>query len=89
MESPERLLNETALCLHRIVADLSSKKQEALDRLPRSDQVLGGQKVLVVDDDVRNLFALNSVQERRGMIVLTAGAGCETLATLIFYFVNV
>ena len=75
VESPERLLDETALFLHRVVADLPAEKQKMLDRLHRSDEALVGKKVLVVDDDVRNIFALSSVLERRGMTVLTAGTG--------------
>jgi CheY-like chemotaxis protein/signal transduction histidine kinase/HAMP domain-containing protein len=82
VESPERLLDETALFLHRVVTDLPSEKQKMLDRLHRSDEALVGRKVLVVDDDVRNIFALSSVLERRGMVVLTAGTGREAIATL-------
>jgi CheY-like chemotaxis protein len=82
VESPERLLDETALFLHRVVADLPPEKQKMLDRLHRSDDALVGRKVLVVDDDVRNIFALSSVLERRGMTVLTAGTGREAIATL-------
>jgi CheY-like chemotaxis protein len=82
VESPERLLDETALFLHRVVADLPPEKQKMLDRLHRSDDALVGRKVLVVDDDVRNIFALSSVLERRGMVVLTAGTGREAISTL-------
>jgi CheY-like chemotaxis protein/HAMP domain-containing protein/putative methionine-R-sulfoxide reductase with GAF domain len=82
VESPERLLDETALFLHRVLADLPPAKQQMLDRLHRSDDDLLGKKVLVVDDDVRNIFALSSVLERRGMEVLTAGTGHEAIATL-------
>jgi HAMP domain-containing protein/CheY-like chemotaxis protein/signal transduction histidine kinase len=82
VESPERLLDETALFLHRVVADLPPEKQQMLDRLHRSDDALVGKKVLVVDDDVRNIFALSSVLERRGMTVLTAGTGREAIETL-------
>ncbi len=82
VESPERLLDETALFLHRIVTDLPPEKQKMLDRLHHSDEALVGKKVLVVDDDVRNIFALSSVLERRGMTVLTAGTGREAIATL-------
>ena len=53
-----------------------------LEQLHRSDDALVGKKVLVVDDDVRNIFALSSVLERRGMTVLTAGTGREAIATL-------
>ena len=82
VESPERLLDETALFLHRVIADLPPQKQNMLDRLHRSDDALVGKKVLVVDDDVRNIFALSSVLERRGMNVLTAGTGKAAIATL-------
>jgi len=82
VESPERLLDETALFLHRVVADLPPEKQKMLDRLHHSDDALQGKKVLVVDDDVRNIFALSSLLERRGMTVLTAGTGREAIATL-------
>ncbi|MBV8207154.1 MAG: response regulator, partial [Acidobacteria bacterium] len=82
VESPERLLDETALFLHRVIADLPVEKQKMLDRLHRSDEALVGKKVLVVDDDVRNIFALSSVLERRGMTVLTAGTGREAIEML-------
>jgi CheY-like chemotaxis protein/HAMP domain-containing protein/GAF domain-containing protein len=82
VESPERLLDETALFLHRVVADLPVERQRMLEKLHGSDEALAGKKVLIVDDDVRNIFALSSVLERRGMIVLTAGTGREAIATL-------
>ncbi|MBV8115369.1 MAG: HAMP domain-containing protein, partial [Silvibacterium sp.] len=82
VESPERLLDETALFLHRVVANLPSDKQRMLERLHNSDEALVGKKVLVVDDDVRNIFALSSVLERRGMTVLTASTGREAISTL-------
>jgi CheY-like chemotaxis protein len=82
VESPERLLDETALFLHRVVADLPPEKQKMLDKLHRSDDALVGKKVLVVDDDMRNIFALSSVLERRGMNVLTAGTGREAISIL-------
>ena len=82
VESPERLLDETALFLHRVVADLPQEKQKMLDRLHRSDEALMGKRVLVVDDDMRNIFALSSVLERRGMAVLTAETGREAVSIL-------
>jgi CheY-like chemotaxis protein len=82
VESPERLLDETGLFLHRVVAELPPEKQKMLDRLHRSDDALIGRKVLVVDDDMRNIFALSSVLERRGMQVLTAGTGREAISML-------
>ncbi len=82
VESPERLLDETALFLHRVVSDLPAEKQRMLERLHRSDDDLVGKTVLVVDDDVRNIFALSSVLERRGMNVLTASNGNEAVNIL-------
>jgi CheY-like chemotaxis protein len=79
VESPERLLDETALFLHRVVADLPPEKQRMLERLHGSDEDLEGRIVLLVDDDARNIFALSSVLERRGMRVLTATTGSEAI----------
>ncbi len=80
VESPERLLDETALFLHRVFSDLPSEKQRMLERLNSSDEDLVGRTVLLVDDDSRNIFALSSVLERRGMQVLTATTGSEAIA---------
>jgi len=82
VKSPERLLDETALFLHRDISNLPPHKQQMLEQLHRSDEELRGRKVLVVDDDVRNIFALGSVLERHGMKVVTAQTGHEALATL-------
>jgi HAMP domain-containing protein/CheY-like chemotaxis protein len=79
VESPERLLDETALFLHRVVADLPRVKQMMLERLHRSDEDLVGKTVLLVDDDARNIFALSSALERRSMKVLTATTGSEAI----------
>ncbi|MGH7037498.1 MAG: response regulator, partial [Stellaceae bacterium] len=82
VESPERLLDETALFLHRVVSDLPADKQKMLERLHSSDEDLVGKTVLLVDDDARNIFALSSVLERRGMRVLTATTGREAIEFL-------
>jgi CheY-like chemotaxis protein/HAMP domain-containing protein/signal transduction histidine kinase len=82
VESPERLLDETSLFLHRVVTDLPQEKQRMLERLTNSDEDLVGQTALLVDDDARNIFALSSVLERRGMRVLTATTGSEAVALL-------
>jgi HAMP domain-containing protein/CheY-like chemotaxis protein/signal transduction histidine kinase len=82
VESPERLLDETALFLHRVVADLPTAKQQMLERLHSSDEDLMHRTVLLVDDDARNIFALSSVLERRGMEVLTATTGSEAIGVL-------
>jgi CheY-like chemotaxis protein len=79
VESPERLLDETALFLHRVITDLPTEKQRMLERLNGSDEDLVGRTVLLVDDDSRNIFALSSVLERRGMRVLTATTGHEAI----------
>jgi CheY-like chemotaxis protein len=63
VESPERLLDETALFLHRVVDRLPPEKQRMLERLHGSDENLVGQKLLLVDDDPRNIFALSSILE--------------------------
>ncbi|HEX5509001.1 MAG TPA: HAMP domain-containing protein [Pseudolabrys sp.] len=80
VESPERLLDETALFMHRVVTDLPIEKQRMLERLTGSDEDLVGRTALLVDDDARNIFALSSVLERRGMNVLTATTGSEAIA---------
>jgi len=64
------------------VANLPAEKRQMIERLHRSDEALAGRKVLVVDDDVRNIFAVSSVLERRGMSVLSAGTGREAIATI-------
>ena len=79
VESPERLLDETALFLHRVVTELPAEKQRMLERLTTSDEDLVDRTVLLVDDDARNIFALSSVLERRGMRVLTATTGNEAI----------
>ncbi|HEY6084854.1 MAG TPA: response regulator, partial [Nitrospira sp.] len=75
VQSPERLFDETALFLHRVVADLPEAKQQLLHRLHNSNEVLRGHKVLVVDDDARNIFALTTVLENQEMEVLSATNG--------------
>jgi HAMP domain-containing protein/CheY-like chemotaxis protein/signal transduction histidine kinase len=79
VESPERLLNETALFLHRVITDLPAEKQQMLERLNSSDEDLVGRTALLVDDDPRNVFALSSALERRGMKVLTATTAAEAI----------
>jgi CheY-like chemotaxis protein/signal transduction histidine kinase/HAMP domain-containing protein len=79
VQSPERLFDETALFLHRVVTDLPKAKQEMLARLHDSNEVLQGRKVLVVDDDVRNIFALATVLENHDMEVITATNGRQAI----------
>src|SRR6185436_14594729 len=75
VQSPERLFDETALFLHRVVADLPEAKRRMLERLHASNDVLRGHKVLVVDDDARNIFALTTVLENQDMDVISATNG--------------
>ncbi len=80
--SPERLLDETSLFLHRVEARLPQAKRPLRDQLGASDEIFRGKRILIVDDDVRNVFSLTSVLEARGMEVLFAEDGREGLATL-------
>jgi CheY-like chemotaxis protein len=82
VRSPERLLDETALFLHRIVTDLPPAKQRMIETLHQSDEPLQARKVLVVDDDIRNIFALNSVLERHKMDVISATNGQDAINLL-------
>ncbi|MFO7325605.1 MAG: response regulator, partial [Pseudomonadota bacterium] len=82
VQSPERLLDETALFLHRVIADLPESRQHMIESLHRGDEPLVGRGVLVVDDDVRNIFALSSVLERHRMRVITATNGQDAIDLL-------
>jgi CheY-like chemotaxis protein len=82
VQSPERLLDETALFLHLVAADLPPAKQEMLERLRQSDEALWGKKLLVVDDDMRNIFALTSLLEQHGLRVVSAENGAEAISLL-------
>ncbi|HEY0254446.1 MAG TPA: response regulator, partial [Kofleriaceae bacterium] len=78
----ERLLDETALFLHRVEANLAERKRKVLRRLAKHDPQLADRTVLVVDDDVRNIFALTSLLEGHRMNVLYAENGKRALAKL-------
>ncbi|MBW3543504.1 MAG: response regulator, partial [Planctomycetes bacterium] len=80
--SPERLLDETALFLHRVEASLPESKQRMLRQIRESDDALAGRQVLIVDDDVRNVFALTSLLERHHMRVVYAENGRQGLEVL-------
>jgi CheY-like chemotaxis protein len=82
VQSPERLLDETALFLHRVVSDLPEQKQQMLERLHGSNDVLKHRRVLVVDDDVRNIFALTTVLENQDMEIVTATNGRQAIDLL-------
>ena len=79
VQSPERLFDETALFLHRVVADLPKAKQQLLERLHNSNEALHNRKVLVVDDDARNIFALATLLENHEMEVITATNGRQAI----------
>ncbi|HXH40207.1 MAG TPA: HAMP domain-containing protein, partial [Thermoanaerobaculia bacterium] len=80
--SPERLLDETALFLHRVEANLPEQKRQILEQLHESDPVLAGKKALIVDDDMRNIYALTSLLERHKMDVLYAESGADGIEQL-------
>ena len=82
VRSPERLLDETALFLHRVEADLPEKKRKMLRSLAHGDPALEGKKVLVVDDDMRNVFAVTAVLEQHAMEVVYAENGRQALERL-------
>jgi CheY-like chemotaxis protein/HAMP domain-containing protein len=82
VQSPERLLDETSLFLHRIVTDFPEHKKRMLERLHNSSEALRGRKVLIVDDDARNIFALSIVLENREMEVLSATNGRQAIDTI-------
>jgi CheY-like chemotaxis protein/signal transduction histidine kinase len=81
-KSPERLLDEVTLFLHQVVSELPPEKQRMLEEARSRDDVLEGKKILVVEDDVRNVFALTSLLEPRGAQVQIARNGKEAIASL-------
>ncbi|WP_420627442.1 response regulator [Candidatus Leptofilum sp.] len=80
--SPERLLAETALFLHRVESNLPQAKRKMLQKAHQIESVLTSKKALIVDDDVRNIFAITSLLEQQGMQVSYAENGRECLETL-------
>ena len=80
--SQERLLDETALFLHRVVDNLPARKRKMISRLHDEDVLFEGKKILVVDDDMRNVFAISRVLEEKGMHVHKAGDGQNALDLL-------
>jgi HAMP domain-containing protein/signal transduction histidine kinase/CheY-like chemotaxis protein len=79
----ERLLDATALVLHRPEAQLPAERRQLIEQLRGDEKIFVGKKVLIVDDDVRNVFALTSVLEQHGMAVLYAENGREGIETLV------
>jgi CheY-like chemotaxis protein len=82
VKSPERLLDETALFLHRVEAKLPEQKRRMLERLHNTDAVFAEKRVLIVDDDVRNIFSLTSLLEEHGMQVSFAENGKDAIELL-------
>jgi CheY-like chemotaxis protein/CHASE3 domain sensor protein len=80
--SPERLLDEVTLFLHQVEADLSSERQGMLKQSRSRERVFEGRKVLLVDDDVRNIFALTNALEQKGVIVEVGRNGFEAISKL-------
>jgi len=82
VRSPERLLDETALFLHRVQANLPPPKRQMLEQLHQTDPVLANRKILIVDDDLRNIFAVTSFLESYQMQVLFAENGRDGIERL-------
>ncbi|HAX76549.1 MAG TPA: hybrid sensor histidine kinase/response regulator, partial [Cyanobacteria bacterium UBA11372] len=82
VRSPERLLDETALFLHRVQANLPAPKRQILEQLQQNDPILAGKKVLIVDDDLRNIFALTSLLESQRMQISFAENGRDGITAL-------
>jgi CheY-like chemotaxis protein/CHASE3 domain sensor protein len=80
--SPERLLDEVTLFLHQVEAKLPPEQQQMLKSARNRESILEGRRILVVEDDVRNIFALSSVLEPKGMVVVIARNGREALDVL-------
>jgi HAMP domain-containing protein/CheY-like chemotaxis protein/signal transduction histidine kinase len=79
VKSPDRLLDETALFLHRVESNLPAEKRKMLEHLHQHDPALSGRKALIVDDDIRNIFALTSVLEQHDVEVHYAENGKDGL----------
>ncbi|TWI60637.1 signal transduction histidine kinase [Pseudoduganella lurida] len=80
--SPERLLDEVTLFLHKVESELSTERQTMLKTVRSRDRVFEGRRILLVDDDVRNIFALTSALEQKGAIVEIGRNGFEALEKL-------
>lgn len=82
VRSPERLLAETTLFLHRVASDLPEAKQQMISRMIDKESLLKGRKILIVDDDMRNVFALTSILEEKGMVTIVGKNGKEGIERL-------
>jgi HAMP domain-containing protein/signal transduction histidine kinase/DNA-binding response OmpR family regulator len=81
-QTPEHLLDQAVLLLHRPESELSEQQRETLARIRKRDEQLAGKKILVVDDDLRNIFALTSVLEQHGLEVMHAENGRDGIEIL-------
>ena len=81
-KSPERLLDEVTLFLHQVVSELPAEQQKMIQRARNRDALLEGRRIMIVEDDVRNVYALTNILEPRGAIVEIARNGQEALALL-------
>jgi len=82
-KSPERLLDETALFLHRVVARMPEDKQQTIKRLHNRETVFANKRILLVDDDARNAFALSKLLSDKGIKVTIANSGQKALEMLV------
>lgn len=81
-KSPERLLDEVTLFLHQVVSELPDEQQKMIRKARHRDALIEGRRILVVEDDVRNVYALTNILEPRGAIVEIARNGEEALRRL-------
>jgi signal transduction histidine kinase/DNA-binding response OmpR family regulator/CHASE3 domain sensor protein len=82
-KSPERLLDEVTLFLHQVVSELPAEHQKMIRQAKNRDAILEGRRILVVEDDVRNVYALTNILEPRGALIEIARNGREALDTLV------
>jgi CheY-like chemotaxis protein len=82
VKSAERLLDEITHFLHRVEAELPQPSREMLQRVRETESALAGRTLLIVDDDVRNIFALTALLERQHMNVLSVESGREAIELL-------
>jgi signal transduction histidine kinase/CheY-like chemotaxis protein/CHASE3 domain sensor protein len=81
-KSPERLLDEVTLFLHQVVSELPAEQQKMIRKARNRDALLEGRRILIVEDDVRNVYALTNILEPRGALVAIARNGKEALDAL-------
>ena len=82
VRSPERLLEQASFCLHRALASMPDTHRIALKELRDTNEVLRGKRVMIVDDDMRNIFALTSLLEDRGMVIVSHDNGRDAVSAL-------